>query len=139
MLVLSGTALFVAAIYVVVVRGGGALIGRTDSPNLALSILATGIVAFGFQPVRRCLRPVAVRLSRGGRAAPYEVFTRFAQEVAGEYATEEVPARMARLLAEATDARYAQVWLSVDGRPLLAAAWPADASPRPRARATSSP
>jgi signal transduction histidine kinase len=110
------------------VRGGGALIGRTDSPSLALSVLATAIVALGFQPVRRRLWPIAVRLAQGDRAAPYESLTRFVTEVSGEYATDEVPARMARLLVEATGARYAQVWLSVDDSLVPAATWPPDAA-----------
>src|SRR5436190_2225888 len=125
-LMLAGMALFVAAVYVVVVRGGGALIGSADSPSLALSVLATAIVAFGFQPVSRRLWPIAVRLARGGRGTPYEILTRFLDDVAGGYATEDVPARMARLLAEATGARYAQVWLYVDGAARPAATWPPD-------------
>ena len=126
-LVLLGMATFVAIVYVAVVRGGGALIGQADSPSLALSVLATAIVALGFQPVARRLRPVAARLARRERAAPYEVLTRFRTEVGGGYATDEFPAGWPRLLAEATGARYAQVWLSVDGKPTLAATWPTDA------------
>jgi signal transduction histidine kinase len=121
-------ALFVTAVYVAVVRGGGELIGSTHSPSLALSVLATAIVALGFQPVRRRLRPIAARLIRGERAAPYEVMTRFLEEFSGGYATDEVPARMARVLAEGTGARYAQVWLCVDGAPTLAATWPPEAA-----------
>jgi signal transduction histidine kinase len=128
-LVLLGTALFVAAVYVVVVLGGGALIGRTDSPNLAFSVLATAIVALGFQPVRRRLRPIAARLARGERATPYDILTRFLDEVAGGYATDAVPERMARMLVAATGARYAQVWLNINDRLMLAATWPADAGP----------
>jgi signal transduction histidine kinase len=128
-LVLLGMALFVTAVYVAVVRVGGALIGHTESPHLGLAVLATAIVALGFEPVRRRLRPVAVRLARGERAAPYEVLTRFLTEVTGAYATDEVPARMAKLLAEATGARYAQVWLWLNGRLVPAAAWPPGAAP----------
>jgi signal transduction histidine kinase len=127
-LVLLGMATFVAVVYVVVVRGGGALLGRADSPSPALSVLATAIVALGFQPVARRVRPVAARLARRERAAPYEVLTRFRTDVGGGYGTDELPGRMARLLAEATRARYAQVWLAVDGRPTLAATWPTDAA-----------
>jgi signal transduction histidine kinase len=87
-------------------------------------VLATAIVALGFQPVRRRLWPIAARLARGERAAPHQVLTRFVDEVAGGYTTDEVPARMARLLVEATGARYAQVWLIVNDKPLLAATWP---------------
>src|SRR4051794_22017106 len=101
-LVLLGMALFVTAVYVVVVRGGGALVGGADSSSLALSVLATAIVALGFEPVRRRLRPIAARVVRSERAAPYEVMARFLEETSGGYATDEVPARMARLLAEGT-------------------------------------
>jgi signal transduction histidine kinase len=127
-LVLAGTVLFVAAVYVVIVRGGGALVGEPGPPNLGLSVLATAVVAILVEPVRRRLRPVAARLVRGERAAPYEVLTRFRAEVTGGYPTDEVPGRMAELLARATGARYAQVWLSVNDRLVPAATWPRDAA-----------
>jgi signal transduction histidine kinase len=126
-LVLLAMAGFVAGVYVVVVRGGGTLIGRTDSPHLGLSVLATAIVALGFEPVLSRVRQWSAGLVHGGRAAPYEVLTRFSQ-VTGTYPTEEVPARMARLLAKGTGAAYAQVWLVVDGRLTLASTWPPSAS-----------
>src|SRR5215207_1844046 len=129
--VLVGMALFACAVYIAVVRGGGALIGETDSPNLALSVVATAIVALGFEPVRRWLRPVAVRFTRGQRAAPYEALTRLPTDVTGVYATDEVPARMAELLAAATGASYAQVWLMVNGRLLPAATWPPGVADEP--------
>src|SRR5205085_5395615 len=43
--------------------------------------------------------------------------------------TDELPGRMARLLAEGTNADWAQVWLMVQGRLVLAASWPPDAPP----------
>jgi signal transduction histidine kinase len=135
-LVLLGMALFVAAVYVVVVRVGGALTGSADSSSLALSVVATAIVALGFEPVRRRLRPIAARVVRGERAAPYEVMARFLAEVADGYATEEIPARMARLLAEGTGARYAQVWLHVDGSLTLAATLPPEAATADAGRAS---
>ena len=51
-IVTVGTLLAVAAVYVVVVLGGGALLGQTDSPNVGLSVLATALVALGLEPVR---------------------------------------------------------------------------------------
>ena len=45
-----GTLLAVALVYVVVVLGGGLLIGSTDSPNVALSVVATALVALGLEP-----------------------------------------------------------------------------------------
>ena len=47
LVVLGGAFLAVAAVYVVVVLGGGLLIGHTDSPHVGLSVLATAIVALG--------------------------------------------------------------------------------------------
>ena len=99
-----------------VVVGGGALIGRTDSPSLALSVLATAVVALGFEPVQSALEACAGRLVYGGLPTPYDVLSRFSETVTGGYATEELPARMAMLLAEGTGAEWAQVWLVVDRR-----------------------
>lgn len=116
-LVLIGMAVFVTAVYAVVVRGGGMLLGALDRPHIGLSVLATAIVALGFEPVRRSLHRAAVRLASHRRAGPYELLTGFDPEVV---ATDEVPERMARLLAEATGARSAQVLLSVGGAPVPA-------------------
>src|SRR4051812_49988794 len=68
-LVLIGMALFVTAVYTLVVRGGGALLGALDRPHLGLSVLATAIVALGFEPVRMRLHRGAARL-RGGPPPP---------------------------------------------------------------------
>jgi signal transduction histidine kinase len=61
-----------------------------------------------------------------GVAAPYDVLSRFSDAVTNAGATDELPARMARLLAQGTGAKWAQVWLHVSGDLLLAATWPAD-------------
>jgi signal transduction histidine kinase len=135
-LVLAGLAGFVVFVYVAVVLGGGALVGRTDSPDLTLSIVATAIVALGFEPVQRRLE-AAVR-ARGGVASPYDVLSRFSETVSGSYPSEELPARMAKVLAEGTGAQWAQVWLVVQDRLTPAATWPPtadapgdDAPPQP--------
>ena len=41
----TGMAVFVVLVYIAVVLGGGALLGRTGSPSVWLSVLATAIVA----------------------------------------------------------------------------------------------
>ncbi len=128
LLVLVGLGGFVVGTYVVVVLGGGALIGQTDSPNLALSVLATAIVALGFEPVQTRLETAATRLVHGGTPSPYDVLSRFSETVTGGYTTEELPARMAMLLGQGTGAEWAQVWLTVQDRLTLAATWPPDAA-----------
>jgi len=123
--VLGGLFVSVTAVYVVVVLGGGLLIGHTDSPQIGLSVLATAIVALGFEPVRALLQAHARRRLRAGRAAPYDVLSGFTESLtAEEGGQEELPQRMARLLAEGTGASWAQVWLMVGDEPELTAVWP---------------
>ena len=100
---------FVAGVYVVVVRGGGAVIGRTDSPSVALSVLATATVALSFVRVQTGAERWASRLLGDRSAEPYEVLSRFSESVPEDDSTDDLPARMARLLAEGTGARWAQV------------------------------
>jgi signal transduction histidine kinase len=123
-LVLSGLVLFVLLVYVVIVVGAGALFGHVSSPQLGLSVLATAVVALAFDPVQRRLEALASGMVDGGRPAPYEVLRRFSETVTGSYPAEQLPARMARVLADGTGAEWAQVWVTVGGSPTLAATWP---------------
>lgn len=130
-----GTLLAVAAVYVVVVLGGGALLGQTDSPNVALSVLATALVALGLEPWRGYLRSVVTDRLDHGRRSPYDVLSGFTESLADpgdgrsgstEPSTDLVT-RLARHLATGTGGSWAQVWLSVEGVLEPAATWPADA------------
>ena len=58
--------------------------------------------------------------------APYQVLAHFPGTVTGSYPAEELPTRMALVLAEGTGAARAEVWLVVHGRLELAACWPTD-------------
>jgi signal transduction histidine kinase len=122
-----GLAGFVVWVYVVVVLGGGALIGRTDSPSVPLSVLATTVVALMFARVRDCVERATIKLGLGA-PTPYDVLSQFSDSVTSAYATNELPARMAMLLAQGTGAAWAQVWLTVSDRLTLAATWPPDAN-----------
>jgi signal transduction histidine kinase len=132
-LVLAGLTGFVALVYVAVVLGGGALIGHTSSPSVPLSVLATAVVALAFEPVQARVQAFASEAMHGGVASPYDVLSRFSETVAGSFPAEELPARMARVLAEGTGAEWSQVWLVVSGRPRLAATWPPEATREPAA------
>src|SRR4051794_17733065 len=123
-----GLAGFVVGVYVVIVVGGDALLGRTGSPSVLLSVVATAVVALAFDRVSRWTQDAAARLFHRNGATPYDVLSHFSETVTGGYATEELPRRMVRLLAEGTNAEWAQVWLRVQGRLQLAASWPADAA-----------
>lgn len=110
-LVYGSLAVFITAAYVGIAVGIGTLVGSGGKPNLALSILATAIVAIGFQPVRERVQKVANRLVYGKRATPYEVLSEFSGRVAETYAADEVLPRMARVLQEGTGSESATVWL----------------------------
>jgi signal transduction histidine kinase len=123
-LVYGALAAFITVVYVGIVVGFGALIGNGGRPNLALSIVATAIVAVAFQPVRERLKKVANRLVYGKRATPYEVLSQFSERVAESYAANDVLPRMARVLAEGTGAARADVWLRAGKVLRPAASWP---------------
>ena len=110
-LVYGSLAVFITAVYVGIAVGIGVLVGSGGKPNLGLSILATAVVAVGFQPVRERVQRVANRLVYGKRATPYEVLSQFSERVAESYASDGVLQRMARVLAEGTNADLAEVWL----------------------------
>jgi len=123
-------AAFITAVYVLLVVGAGRLAGLGGRPSLGLSILATGVVAVAFQPVRERVQRLANRLVYGRRATPYEALAQLSERMAGTYATEELLPRMALIVAAATGADRADVWLR-DGEVLRAdASWPAGAEPR---------
>jgi signal transduction histidine kinase len=108
---------------------GGALIGRSSfSPDVVLSVVATALVALTFDRIYSSLDRITSRAVHGGRASPYDVLRQFSDTVTGRYAAEELPSRMARVLAQGTGAQWAQVWLMVGDRPTLAATWPPGAS-----------
>jgi signal transduction histidine kinase len=128
-LVYGSLAAFITAVYVGIVVGVGTLVGSGGQPNLVLSIVATGIVAVAFQPVRERLQKVANRLVYGKRATPYEVLSQFSERVAETYAGDEALPRMARVLAEGTVAERADVWLRTGSTLRLTASWPEGSAP----------
>ena len=122
---------FITAVYTLVVVGAGAVAGASGRPDLGLSILATAVVAVAFQPVRARAQRFANRLVYGRRATPYQALAQMSERVASSYATESLLPTMARIVADATGAARADVWLR-DGDELgTVASWPADAGPRP--------
>ena len=110
-LIYGSLAVLITAVYVGIAVGIGTLVGSGGQPNLWLSIVATIVVAVGFQPVRERLQRIANRLVYGRRATPYEVLSEFSEQVAATYAADEILPRMARILQEGAGAESATVWL----------------------------
>ena len=108
-------AAFVTVVYVAIVIGVGALVGTRGENNLALSIVATALVAVAFQPILARVRHIADRIAYGKRATPYEVLAGFSDRVGEAYATDDVLDRMAEVLRSGTGADSASVWLSGGG------------------------
>ncbi|MDQ4038000.1 MAG: hypothetical protein M3313_06555 [Actinomycetota bacterium] len=123
-LLLAGLAGFVTVAYVLIVVGVGSLVGTGEEPNLALSVVATAIVAVAFQPVRRALQRVANRLVLGRRATPYDVLSGFATRVGTAEPSPGTLVHLAELMAGGTGADPARVWLRVGDELRPAATWP---------------
>ena len=123
--VYAAFAVFATLVYLAVVVGLGATLGRGNS---FLTMLAAVVVAVTFQPVRTRLTRFANRIVYGKRATPYEVLSEFAERVGGAYADEDVLPRMARVVAEGTGAERADVWLKVGDELRVSASWPANAT-----------
>jgi len=123
-LVFAGLAFFVTVTYVLIVAGIGAIIGTAGQSNLALSILATAVVALAFQPVRERAQALANRLVYGRRSDPHEVLSRLAGVVADSSSSEQVLGRMLQLVVEATGAPGAAIYLKVGGDRVMTARWP---------------
>lgn len=115
-LVFAVLAGFIGLIYVLIVFGVGRAFDR-DGDNLALSIVATAIVAIAFEPVRRGAQAWANRVVFGRRATPYQVLSDLTHRLAGAEPADAILSRMARLMAEGTGAEVANVWL-VEGEHL---------------------
>lgn len=123
-LLIAMLALFVTAVYVVIVTGVGAAVGATGSP--VLSAVAAATVALAFQPARRSATRLADRMVYGDRATPYELLSEFSDRVGGAYDAESVLPRMARIVGGGIGADRTEVWVRTGDGLRVAASWPSD-------------
>ncbi|HZN13509.1 MAG TPA: histidine kinase [Acidimicrobiales bacterium] len=128
---------FVSLVYVGVVIGLGRLLGFQQHGNLGLSIVATGLIALAFEPVKERMDKLANRLVYGNRATPYEVLSELSVRMAEVDVPEALLSRLARLLGEGVGARRADVWLYIGDEARPAASWPAGGDAEPMEHATA--
>ena len=110
----------VVGLYVLVVGYLGVLF-RTGA-NLAISLLATGLVALLFQPLRDRLQRGVNRLMYGERDDPYGVLSRLGQRLEATLAPEAVLPTIVQTVKESLKLPYAAIALRQDDGFAVAAA-----------------
>jgi signal transduction histidine kinase len=101
----------VIGLYVLVVGYFGVLF-RTGG-NLAISLLATGLVALLFQPLRNRLQRGVNRLMYGERDDPYAVLSRLGQRLEATLAPEAVLPTIVETVKESLKLPYAAITLKL--------------------------
>jgi signal transduction histidine kinase len=101
--------LSIVALYILVVVGLGALLQVRG--NFGLSLLATGLIAVLFQPLRTWLQRAVNRLMYGDRDDPYRVISRLGQRLEATLAPEAVLPTIVETVAQALRLPYAGISL----------------------------
>ena len=118
-LVYSALTLCVVGVYVLVVGYLGTLF-RAEG-NLVISLVATGLVAVLFQPVRVWLQRGVTHLLYGERDEPYTVIARLGQRLDATFAPDAVLPAIVETVAQALKLPYAAIALHyADGAQVVA-------------------
>src|SRR5256886_12132553 len=83
--------------------------------NLLISLLATGLVALLFHPLRVRLQRAVNRLMYGERDDPYSVLARLGQRLETTFAPDEVLPSIVETIAQALKLPYAAIAMRQDG------------------------
>ena len=122
-LVYSALTISVVGIYVLVVGYLSVLFRAAGGQaNLTISILATGLVALLFQPLRSRLQRGINRLMYGERDDPYAVLSRLGQRLEATLAPEAVLPTIVETVKESLKLPYAAITLKQDDSFPVAAA-----------------
>jgi signal transduction histidine kinase len=108
-LVYGGLTAGIIAIYAIVVGGLGALLRAREDPAIAL--VATGVAAVAFAPLRDALQRGANRLLFGDRDDPYAVLSRLGQRLEGTLTPDETLPAIVRTMADALRLPYVAIEL----------------------------
>src|SRR5215212_7331981 len=119
-LVYGALTVCIIGIYVLIVGYLGAVFQARG--NLAVSILAAGLVAVMFQPLRERLQRVVNRLTYGERDDPYRVLSRLGRRLEATIAPEAVLPAIVEDIARALRLPQVAIWLTDDDTLRLGAA-----------------
>jgi hypothetical protein len=120
--------LFITVGYVSLTVGVGGLVGAGRADSL-LSVLALGLVAVGFEPVRGTTQRLADRLVYGDRAAPREVLAGFSRQLPTILSVDQALPAIAEAMANGIRARGTRVHLYLDSGEDRMVSWPAELDP----------
>ncbi len=125
-LVYAGLTASVVAVYVLIVGYLGALL--PSGGNSAISLVATGIIAILFQPLRERLQRGINRLLYGQRDEPYAVLSKLGQRLEATLAPEAVLSTIVQTVREALKLSYVAIALQRSEKLAIAAEVGAPAS-----------
>jgi signal transduction histidine kinase len=103
----------VIGLYVLLVGGLGALLQARG--NLPISLLATGLIAVLFAPMRERFQRGVNRLMYGERDDPYKVLSQLGQRLEATLEPESVLPAVAQTVAQALKLPYAAIMLKEEG------------------------
>ncbi len=130
-LVYGALTVIIAALYVLLVGGLGALFQA--SGNLIVSLLATGLAAILFQPARQRLQRMVNRLMYGERDDPYAVLSGLGQRLEATLAPDSVLPTIVETVAQTLKLPYAAILFGDADSQNIAAAYglPPASPPQP--------
>jgi signal transduction histidine kinase len=111
-LVYGGLSLGIVAVYVLIVGALGALFQAQD--NYLFALLATGLIAALFQPVRERLQRGVNRLMFGERDDPTAVFSQLAQQLETADSPADILPNLVHTIAHTLKIPYVAIWLPHD-------------------------
>lgn len=109
-LVYGGLTLMVVLIYTLLVGGLGLLF--QGSGNFVISLLATGLIAVAFNPVRERLQRGVNRLMFGQRDDPYAVLSHLSQQLQGTAVPSETLSTIVQTIADTLKLPYVAIELT---------------------------
>lgn len=101
----------VSALYVGLVAGAGLVFPGRVRSNLGATAVVSAVVALAVIPLRDLMRGFVARVVLGHRATPYQVLSNLADHLRSGWTLDAVAPQMAALLADATGATLAVVYV----------------------------